>query len=235
MHSTLGHLVIFHQISWKMVENHYSHVPLTKKVGTFWISNISYSTIHPKSLFFRDSDGLSWEAKFRQLSKKRDQIGHYGISLTNTFHWRQVFHMLKVPVFTVSPFLLNWRNFASQLIPSESLKNRLLIDTKVTLFLWKNHSKITKWKSMKKMTPSVFCHMTSIWQLDQERAGALIALIQGDIDGNRLGNMDFLNPWMMCSRLMYKSAWRKISTLSPLPHGLFQGAWSWFWIIVPYR
>ena len=77
-----------------------------------------------KSLFFRDSDGKSWEAKFRQLCKKGDQIGGYGISLTNTLHWHQVFHMLKVPVFTVSPFLLNWRNFASQLIPSEALRDK---------------------------------------------------------------------------------------------------------------
>ena len=35
------------KIAQKMMLNDCSNVPLTKKVGTLWILNISYSTIHP--------------------------------------------------------------------------------------------------------------------------------------------------------------------------------------------
>ena len=72
----------------------------------------------------------------------------------------------------------------------------------------------------KKWPPAFFVIWRQSDSLIKKEQGALIALIQGDIDGNRLGNMDILNPWMMCLSLMYKSAWRKISTLWPLPHGL---------------
>ena len=44
---TLGQLIIFHRITLNRVQNDYSHVSLTKEVGTFWFKRVRSKLYNP--------------------------------------------------------------------------------------------------------------------------------------------------------------------------------------------